>query len=241
MLLLTTQQNRVLETLLEVGLNPAEFEWHEERSKRTKVSVRKTGYVRHGQTQTTLKGVLVHRLEHTSGFYFLFDIKNHKPYVDYSPSFSMRHNEGSVANWEEVPRFVRAWAKALSTELEAPDLWALFNEGEQSNLLNWSGRDEGFTKQEQVYVSEQLRLVQVRIEEILQLTEAQETRIRADIESLSVEVKRQSKAAWRHQLLGTVFSWWLDALIPRETLATVLGHVNGLLQTVYQGVKKLLE
>jgi hypothetical protein len=195
--LLISQQNEVLKVLQQVGLEPANFSWviGEYRTPSKEILTRGLTEVVH--TCPKLK-------YQNSPFYFQFELPDGRHCCLFSPGSETPVEHQCPSSWDRQRECVRLWARCLKREIEAPDLWQEMHKYQASvslaipeQLLN-----EPIPVYEAEQVADKLHQLADKIEELFQLTAAQNQFVRSKLNYLAEAAKRQRSADWVHTSIG---------------------------------------
>jgi len=105
--LLKKQKNELFRIIEQVGLEPGNFEWLEERGK--------------GSHTNNLISKLAYR---NSSYFYRFDVTNTRYLCKKCPGLQKTTGLAQFTGWSSVVADFARWAKQLKSELDAPDLWA---------------------------------------------------------------------------------------------------------------------
>lgn len=114
--LLRSQKNEVLELIKQSTLDPYNFSWSVERSRKTVERSRKTNESGVPVTISILK-------YNNTPYYFIFEILKGSHFSIYSPGGDKLHESQYPGNWKIELEYVRKWLTYIQREVEQPDLW----------------------------------------------------------------------------------------------------------------------
>jgi len=191
------ESNSLFETIVETGLNPAEF------------SLR---------PQAKWPGV-VHE---TSGSYFFlkFDLWSRAKYQITTRVGEGRSSFKAGLSWDDVIKHAKAWCE----QVKAPDLWA--NLDQAAHIFagaNQSDRTDNstFTQDEQKQITAQLQKTKNQLKEKFELTDEQMTHITERLDEVAEASERIGRKDWLLLFGGTIFN-----LIVTDTVTPgVAGHI----------------
>lgn len=105
--LLKKQKNELFKIIEEVGLEPSNFEWLEERVKRPQTD--------HVISKLAYRG---------SPYFYRFDVTITRYLCKKCPGLQRATGLAKFTGWSSVVADFAQWAKRLKAEIDAPDLWA---------------------------------------------------------------------------------------------------------------------
>jgi hypothetical protein len=212
--LLKSQANDIFAELTSNGWNPADFEWKDERSRRS-------------STNRALISKLVHK---PSGFWFTFDNANSAFYVQFSPAAQTLQGTSNASSWDGQLSTFHAWLGYLKRETEAPDLWNAISQ--EPNLINSATSDTDnalFSAEEKHYILSGLNEIKQYLLTAHRLDpELVEGRINYLIESS----ERLGRKDWKNLLLATLVSIIINAALPSDTVREIFVFVGTVLRRI---------
>lgn len=222
-LVLKTQRNQIIDAIKGRGIDPAEFEWTERRS---------------GRTMELVISVLTHR---PTGYYFVFDFRNGRHYIERSPAPDSARDEQYPGDWDNARRYVLDWLSILKREIEAPDLWgALTQERALADAAAVSGMSNtSFTGEEQRQISERLDQIESDLAEIQELNAEQGAFVHQQFEYLREALPRLGRRDWLLTTLGALFSIAVEAVFGPDRARELFRLAANLLGPLFGSIKML--
>jgi hypothetical protein len=186
--LLLSQRNAVFSLVVEVGLDPTQFEWKRSSSRKT-------------------ADLVVSRLHlRDTRYFFLFDFHRGQHYAIYSPGEDRLEAEDYPGPWELQLEYVRRWLASLKTEIESPDLWAAITE--PSGLVAAvadTGDDNGpFTHAERARIASSLEEIKQYLLSTQTQTSEQRAFVNARLDYLESAAHRLGRKDWITLALGVM-------------------------------------
>jgi hypothetical protein len=190
-----TQQNQVLEAIVRAGLDPRDFSWDERGSK----------YLRFTPS--------VSRLNHSGGYYFIFDSAEgdyrSSRYSIFSPGSEFREQVEGALTWEDQLRHVAHWLNYLRREIRTPSLWASLSE--VRGPLALEGPNAEFTPEEKVEIFRQLGVLQREITAQAQLSVVQQQLLENTLGEIKESVHHLRRHQWFHLAIGAIMHFLFEA------------------------------
>ena len=190
--LLKKQKNELFRIIEEVGLEPSDFEWLEERVKGPQ-----TDYV-------------ISKLAYTgSSYFYRFDVTITRYICKKCPGLQRATGFAKFTGWSSVVADFAHWAKRLKSEIDAPDLWAEAQKYQSVFSLPIEGQiqDVPFSCAEAEQIASALKQVERKIAEEFKPTEEQLELIHLKVSYLESGAKKGlTRADWLHILIGVMTS-----------------------------------
>ncbi|MEW6388059.1 MAG: hypothetical protein AB1491_11135 [Thermodesulfobacteriota bacterium] len=213
--LLRYHRNEIFKEIVEIGLNPREFDW--------------------GEDASGMGMYFVPTLIHVqTGYFFKFDISNDGRRVSYYyPTLEAEKELLFPGDWEKQKVNFLEWLNILKIELSSPDFWEaylnaskMFEPTADSDLVN-----ELFTTEEQTYISTKLLEIEKYLSEKQNLSAENIAFIKEKIGYLEECSKRLGKKDWLNIVIGISFKIAVDLGLSSEIakeffklVGTAFGH-----------------
>lgn len=210
-LILQSQKNSILESIVNLGLNASDFEWREQESNYTKAII----------------SVLIHR---PTNYYFSFEIQQGKHFAEFSPGETLAIERSFTGSWSYQWAYLDSWLIFLKRELESPDLWsAIAQESELINATNEEDDNSPFNKEERKYIIsgiDEIRQYLVKVHKIN--AEIIEPRLKY-LEDASERLGRKD---WKNILLSVIIGIILNSTVTPESSREILRFVGAVLHQI---------
>lgn len=231
---LKSQRNDVLRCIRDAGLEPLEFEWRTEPSRRSR--------------ETNLISVLVHT---STGFFFRFDFGS-APMVgryqlsEFSPGEDLQVEiDGNEETWSDRLTNTRRWLYCLKREIGESDLWAkLAEEHRFAEVAGSTGlENDTFTPDEQKKVSAALREVREFAARLVEGQDDTAARLRIiddRVQHMDESSKRLGRKDWLSMVLGSLVGICMTGAIESDEARELVRFAGEKLSVVYDSLRALL-
>lgn len=201
LLILKSQKNAILQSIIDKGLNPTEFQWTEKESSFTKVFISVLNYI-------------------PTDYYYAFEIHSDKHYSVYSPGKVLSVEEQYPGSWELQWQYLNTWLDYLKREIESPDLWgAIAKESELINATNSDNENTPFTKNEKEKIISGISEIRQYLIEVHKIdSELIEPRLRY----LEESSQRLGRKDWINVLFSVIIGIILNATVTPESARDIL-------------------
>ncbi len=222
MALLPSQRNKVLEAVRSAGFDASEFEWVE--------------------VETSL-GEYPTKLQHTSGYYYSFQIKNASLwYASYTPGKQRPVGHSTVfRDWDDHLKWIPTWLINLRREIDAPDLWGLLSQ--EKPLVEAASNPEvgntPFSVDEQQYISAQLNEVREFLFKTHDPSEEHRKFVIARLNYLAKAAASQGRVDWLNIMIGTFVGIIAKMAMSSEAAHELLRFVTNALSQLFGGTPML--
>lgn len=226
--LLPSQQNLIFRLIVELGLDPSEFEWRKVTS---------------GHLTSPTVSVLFHK---QSGFFFRFDFafdaRGERRESVYAPGAHNREERAyPVSFTQQVKENVVPWLRNLKDEIAEPDLWGSIARGEVSfkPLLSITMPDAPFNAEDQADVARQIAELEKRIVDLQVLSEEQFRRLHERMNEIVEASKDMSRTRWLHFAAGEMVHFAVDAAVKSPWIGNVFSMALAGFQRIVNSLPSL--
>lgn len=200
--LLRTQSNAVFESLCNINLNPADFEWQKSFFSQSLM----TGFGGMGggmgagafgvqQDRQTYPRLVFKK---SKQFYFHFGFAPNSHTYNCCPGTNFFEEGGTTGPWEKQLEAVRNWAQQLKKEVELPNLWAdldkyqiavlpAIHESNANTTISWSEAED---------IAVKLKYLGDEINKLYSLNAEQNAFVRSKLTYLENAAKRLGWKDW---------------------------------------------
>lgn len=230
-LLLKTQKNDVIETIVGCGLDPSEFRLEE-------VELQDDGAGIYGQSA----GIVSKYVHIPTGHYCLFDMREHF-HMTFTPGHNRPRFHASVETWEVIRRSIIVWLSLLKEQYEAPDLWAEYVGAKKLASAIDTSSEETFSASEQEVIKEGMKQIRNYLFEQIEGSENQAEKqeyILKQLEFLVDEAKHQKRNTWGFCYLGVLSSIVFKLTLENEQIKELFRITGSCLYSLFSG-QPLLE
>jgi hypothetical protein len=216
LLVLQSQKNLILQTIIDNSLNPSEFAWLEEESDYTNKS-------------------LVSTLKHISSeYFFTFDIYRSGHWATLSPGETKPIEEYNCGSWIYLWEYFETWLKSLKREIESPDLWsAIAQESELINATNSESDNFPFNKEEKKYILSGINEIR---QYLLEVHKMDAELIEPRLKYLEEASERLGRKDWKNVLLSVIIGIILNATVTPESSRDILRFAGTVLHQILQNL-----
>ncbi len=218
--LLKSQQNSIFQLILDIGLNPADFKWESQESRKTpndEVSILR---FRDGD------------------WYFMFDFSKRQHFTFFAPGHDRESSIEFPGSWNSQLAVFTQWLAVIKRELAAPDLWGnLVNYAPPQALqLDEETGNVPFNMVEFEHIQGRIEKIRTYLLEQFQgQAEAQE-RIEEQLTYVVNSAKRLGKKDWYNLAIGAIISLSMQLAFSVEQREVVYN----LLKAALSGIMKFL-
>lgn len=207
-----TQWNDLFNVVVSQGLSPDMFERLSQP----------------GNNQYRVRAASGIRLKSNEKLSFVCEMSNETFYYHYYPNGQNVSHSYNTSRWKEVLVNADEWAKAVKTELEAPDLWkAAENVGDAWKRINWGGgEDDHFTAPELIRIYAALEETKHIIAHQLGLNPGQIKYANEKIEELSGEAPKIKRGLFISALLGILIQIIVPIQPAQDKFYAILSQVG---------------
>lgn len=214
MKLLPSQKNELFDKILQIGLDPAKFEFS--TIPNTVGDVYDSNFDPEGIKLSYIQ----------SEFNFIFLMLNRGEYCVYSPGKTRFTHSEYPGNWSGALNYFSQWLANLSREISSEDKWKrLEDEINKFNFKFNSEENDQFNVIEYEQVCVKIDLIKTNLP-ALALPEDQLNRIEESLEYLKGRAKVLGKFDWKNLFLGTIVQFTIQYSLPPEKVASFIAMIK---------------